>query len=140
MNSPFVLYGDPYTPVTTSRMHAREWEFVFQSLDKMACLRQLQIWLYHSTGSPNELCRDRRPWAESQGGEDVEQKHARLFDLFATAHVPDFTVNLTWNPDDLLSRRDWPFRIKAQTHAEICGAIGEYLPPWELYVDDDLYN
>jgi hypothetical protein len=121
-------------------MHAREWEYVFQSLQNMPALRQLLIWFYHYTGgSPNELRRDRRPWVESQGYKFVEQKHRELFDVFATAHVPDFTVNLTWTPDDLFSQREWPFRFKVQTCAEICRGIGEHPPP-EPHPDDDLYN
>ncbi|KAF2683343.1 hypothetical protein K458DRAFT_432157 [Lentithecium fluviatile CBS 122367] len=115
----------------------QEWEDVFQSLEKMPSLRQLQIWFYHGrAGQPKELGWARRPWEESMGSEAVEQKHRKLFDLFATAHVPEFTVNLTWKPDDLLSQREWPFKINVHTYLELLSGMAKFPYPLE----SDMYN
>ncbi|KAF2675611.1 hypothetical protein K458DRAFT_397797 [Lentithecium fluviatile CBS 122367] len=115
----------------------REWEDTFHSLDKMPSLRELQIWFYHGgPGQPKELVWARRPWEERMGSEAVEQRHKKLFDLFATAHVPEFTVNLTWKPEDLLSQREWPFRVNLQTYKELFHGILKFPYP----VEPDMYD
>jgi hypothetical protein len=115
----------------------KEWELAFHGFNKMPSLRELQVWFYHGHfRRTKELVWARRPWAESMGSEAVDVRHRRLFDLFTTVDVPEFTVNLTWKPGDLLTEQEWPFRIISQTNDEIyCGMMKFPYP-----VEPDMYS
>lgn len=115
----------------------KEWEHAFHGIDKLPSLRELQVWCYHGDfNKPQQLVWARRPWEERMGSEAVEQRHRKLFDLFATVDVPEFTINLTWKPEDLLVQREWPFRIDLQTNEEIyCGMMKFPYP-----VEPDMYG
>jgi hypothetical protein len=115
----------------------REWEEAFHSLGKMPFLHELQIWLYHGgPGQSGELAWPRRPWEVRMGSEAVEHRHKMVFDLFATSHVPDFTVNLTWKPEDLLSQPVWPIRLNVQTYRELFDGMLKFPYP----VEPDLWD
>ncbi|KAF2829384.1 hypothetical protein CC86DRAFT_465003 [Ophiobolus disseminans] len=115
----------------------KEWEYVFNNLDKVPSLRELQVWFYHGEfNKPKELVWARRPWEERRASDAVEQKHQRLFDLFGDVDIPDFTVNLTWNPEDVFSQREWPFKTNIQTNEEIFHEMLKFPGPVEL----DMYN
>ncbi|KAF1939133.1 hypothetical protein EJ02DRAFT_514009 [Clathrospora elynae] len=115
----------------------KEWEHVFHGIDKMPSLRELQVWYYHGDfGKPKELVWARRPWEERMGSEAVEQRHRKLFDLFATVDLPKFTINLMWKPEDLLAQREWPFRIDPQTNDEIYRGMMKFPYPLE----PDMYS
>jgi hypothetical protein len=77
-----------------------------------------------------------RPWKRGTGNPVAERRHQKLFDIFGTAHVPDFTVNLTWNPADLLSQREWPFKANVMAADDIDLAMCE-LPE---ATEPDLYD
>lgn len=95
------------------------WEDAFKSLAKRKSLRHLQVWLSHR----NNLAPDvtRRP-REGGGNEAMEKRHRRLFEVMGGVKVRKFTVRLTWNPVDVLGRREWPFRVELQTADEMVRA------------------
>ncbi|KAH7113710.1 hypothetical protein B0J11DRAFT_619167 [Dendryphion nanum] len=103
-----------------------KWENAIYGLKRMRGLQELQIWLGHRHVQIPEL--ERRPWEESQRNQTLEQKHHKLFKIFGTVDVANFTLHLTWNPVDLLSQREWPFRIKLHTKDELGGVIENELP------------
>jgi len=112
-----------------------EWENAIHGLKRMRGLQELQVWLGHRHTQMPEL--ERRPWKEHQGNETLEQRHDKLFDLFGTVDVPRFTVHLTWKPEDLLSRRKWPFKIELHPKDEMWDVINNELPQ---KTEPDLYD
>jgi hypothetical protein len=58
----------------------------------------------------------------------LEQRHQKLFDLFGSVEVPNFTIHLTWKPEDILSQRLWPFQIELHTKDELKHVLAEELP------------
>jgi hypothetical protein len=115
----------------------KEWEHAFYNLDKMPSLRALQVWFYHGHfNEPKELVWARRPWKEKMESDTVEQRHKRLFDLFGSVVVPTFTIYLTWKPEDLLSQREWPFKIDVHTNDEIFRGMMKFPSP----VEPDMYS
>lgn len=103
-----------------------EWENAIHGLKKMRSLHELQVWLGHRHVQMPEL--ERRPWKECQGSQILEQRHQKLFDLFGTVDVPNFTIHLSWKPEDIFSQRTWPFQIKLHTKDEMMHFLDEELP------------
>ncbi|KAH8719334.1 hypothetical protein GQ44DRAFT_829413 [Phaeosphaeriaceae sp. PMI808] len=103
-----------------------EWQNAIYGLKKMRGLHELQLWLGHRHAQMPEL--ERRPWKEDQGSQILEQRHQKLFDLFGTIDVPNFTIHLTWKPEDLLSQRTWPFQIELHATDEMMGVLAKELP------------
>jgi hypothetical protein len=115
----------------------KEWENAVHGLEKMPGLSELQVWFYHGEFNVlKELVWPRRPWGARIEGKAVEQRHQKLFDLFATADVPEFTVNITWKPEDILSQREWPFRVNLQTNDEIYRGMSKFPYP----IEPDMYS
>lgn len=67
--------------------------------------------------------------------EAVEQKHGKLFDLFATVDVPDYAVYLTWKPEDVLAQREWLSTIDLQTNDAIYRGLMKFPYP----IEPDMY-
>jgi hypothetical protein len=109
----------------------------FHDFEKMISLQKLQVWLHHHNYSDfEELDPPPRPWVQKAVGiEAKERKHQKLFDMLGTVQVPNFTVNLTWYPEDIISQRKWPFKINLQTLEKMDRAIWA-LP---LPIQTDLY-
>ncbi|KAF2679824.1 hypothetical protein K458DRAFT_490259 [Lentithecium fluviatile CBS 122367] len=114
----------------------QEWKGAFCGLEKMPSLCELEIWLYHRQAE--ESVRERRPWEEKDSSEAAEQSHKELFKLFTTARVPKFTVNLTWNPEDLFWQQELPFKVNLQTYKECSRGISQF--PYAVDDLDSLYN
>jgi hypothetical protein len=111
-----------------------EWENAIHGFNTMGGLRELQVWLGHRHVQKPEL--ERRPWKEDDGKDTLEQRHRKLFGLFGTVDVPNFTVHLTWKPADLLSQRKWPFKIELHTQDEMVHVLDNELPE---KTEPDLY-
>jgi len=71
---------------------------------------------------------ERRPWKEDLANQMLEQRHQKLIDLFSSLDMPNFTIHLTWNPQDFLSQRTWPFEIKLHETDKMRDYIAEELP------------
>jgi len=129
-------YSGLLCPHNTQHQHEtwKEWGKAFQDLQDISSLQKLQVWLWHRNTEESDLAR--RPWKEELANEAVEQKHQKLFDVLGAVVVPDFTVNLTWKPDDLLSQREWPFKFNLQTARETSRLMSELPEPTE----PDLYD
>jgi hypothetical protein len=117
----------------------QEWNGAFRGLGRMPALRELQIWMYHpGAEKAAEPARERRPWEEKNDSDVGEQNHRELFELFGTARLPDFTVNLTWNPEDVFARREWwPFKVNVLTYDECHGTILQF--PYAVDDPESLY-
>jgi hypothetical protein len=103
-----------------------EWEDAIYGLKKMRGLQELQVWLGHRHVRMPEL--ERRPWKEDQGSQLLEQRHQKLLDLFGTVNVPNFTIHLTWKPEDLFSQQKRPFQVELHTKDEMMYVLSEALP------------
>lgn len=115
----------------------KDWGLAFQNLDKLHTLRELQVWFYHGHFNiPKEPVWPQRPWGEIMQNQAVEERHKRLFYMFGNLNVPNFTINLTWNPEDLLSQREWPFKISVQTNDNIYRGMMKFPYP----VEPNMYN
>jgi hypothetical protein len=90
----------------------------------------------------------RRPWSKDTDDEDLEMRHQQLFDILANVRmqryydteldawcVPDFTLKLSWNPEDVLLGAV-PFRISYRSSDEISAAMDK-LPEKK---EKDLYD
>ncbi|KAH7363699.1 hypothetical protein BKA66DRAFT_208798 [Pyrenochaeta sp. MPI-SDFR-AT-0127] len=130
-------YSGPFFSRNTKHPHGslNEWENAIHGLKKMRSLQELQVWLGHYHVRIPEL--ERRPWKENEGSQMLEQRHQKLFDLYDALEVPNFTVHLTWNPEDLLSRRTWPFQIILHTKDEMMHVLDKDLPEKTV---PDLYD
>lgn len=102
--------------------HSNRWlhelENAIHGLKEMDKLRKLDIWFGY-TQIPS-FWLSHRPWDVERGGKGVEerinaleQRHQKILDLFGTLEgVADFTLHLTWNPEDVVSQRKWAFEVK----------------------------
>lgn len=120
----------------------QEWEDLINIIQRLSCLRQLQIELGGSEAYPIQ----RRPWdadealhklfvttkfpeSEAAGIEmyrGYEERHQRLFDLLGTLSPARYTLSLSWTPDDVLAQRKWPFEVELQ------GPVGMKVPDLRL--------
>jgi hypothetical protein len=80
---------------------------------------------------------ERRPWKDDWGSQTSEERHYKLFNLFGAIKVPNFTIYLTWKPEDVLSWRQWPFRIQLQTKDQMLHVIDKELPE---KTEPDIYD
>ena len=112
-----------------------EWGDAIHGLKNMTCLQELHVWLGHRHAQSPEL--ERRPWKEEEEEEMVEQRHNRLFELFRMVRVPTFTLHLTWMPEDLLARRQWPFGVELHRKDEMMHVLDHELPEKS---EPDLYD
>ncbi len=95
-----------------------DWEKVLHGLERMKRLHELQILLGHrfgenKRGSSPDL--ERRPWKNEDENPIMEERHEKLFELLGSVNVPNSTLHLTWNPEDVLCLRQWPFKVNLQT-------------------------
>lgn len=89
----------------------------------MPSLQTLSIWLGHRQSLSPEF--ERRPWDSTRAQRDyldneplLERRHDKFFELLGNVQgVKEFTLHLTWNPIDVLERREcrWPFQVKLWT-------------------------
>ena len=118
----------PFFSVDTPHPHGSldEWGKSVHGLKQMAGLYQVQVWLGHRQVRMAEW--ERRPWKEDLANQMLEQRHQKLIDLFSSLDMPNFTIHLTWNPQDFLSQRTWPFEIKLHETDKMRDYIAEELP------------
>ncbi|KAF2032350.1 hypothetical protein EK21DRAFT_87216 [Setomelanomma holmii] len=114
-----------------------EWQEAFKNVDKMSSLQALQVWLWHRDS--RKLHCTQRPWPTEGGNAIMEKRHQQLFDILSVAVIPNFTVNLTWFPQDVLFQREWPLKVNLQTENEMSRAKSELPYATELDVKD-LYD
>lgn len=118
-----IYAGAPGSRRTSLENVLQDWIDTFRGgLEEMRSLRQLRRLLYHgSTRRLQKVIMARRPW--STFNEPLEQEHRQLFDLFSNVDIPEFTIKLSWMPDDILAQREWPFKINFHTAFEIVREI-----------------
>ncbi|KAF2438113.1 hypothetical protein P171DRAFT_437195 [Karstenula rhodostoma CBS 690.94] len=115
----------------------QKWEKAVHSLHEIRHLQELQVLLSHRVSG--EIHPTQRPWRDGAGRTSIERRHQQLFELFETVNATDLTIMLSWNPTDVLSQRNWRFRLMLQTADEINEA-GEALMGPEFLDDQDLYE
>jgi hypothetical protein len=128
-SGPFFFYGKhPHGSLD-------EWRNAIHGLKQFRRLQELQVFLGHRHVQIPEL--ERRPWKEDRESQTAEERHYKLFNLFGAVKVPNFTIYLTWKPEDVLSQRLWPFKIQLQTKDEMLHVIDKELPE---KTEPDIYD